>query len=61
MSIVLSGSTVQCYCDDELVIVHPADVLQHGRIGLWTKADSVVWFKALSIGNNGGQKVITFK
>jgi pyruvate,water dikinase len=60
LRITLSGKSVQCFCDDELVISHTADTPSIGGIGLWTKADSVVWFKDLRIGSGGEQKIVPF-
>ncbi len=60
LRIVLRDRTVSAYYNDDLVVHHLADVSLRGFVGLWTKADSVVYFDELTIEADGGRIVIPF-
>lgn len=54
----ISGNTLKGYLDDELLIEYTAARNLKGYAGLWTKADSVTQFGALTIESNGIGKVV---
>ena len=56
----ISGQTLKGYLDDELLIEYTAERPLNGYVGIWTKADSVTCFDALTIEENGKQQSIGF-
>jgi hypothetical protein len=52
----ISGQTVKGYLDEELLIEYVTERPLHGYVGIWTKADSVTCFDALSIEPGGKKK-----
>ncbi len=48
----ISGRTLKGYLDGELLIEYTAERLINGYVGIWTKADSVTCFDALTIEEN---------
>jgi pyruvate,water dikinase len=54
----VSGNTLKGYLDDALLIEYTADRHLKGYVGLWTKADSVTRFDALTIETNGIRKIV---
>ncbi len=56
----ISGQTLKGYLDDELLIEYTAERSLNGYVGIWTKADSVTYFDALTIEENGKQRSIGF-
>lgn len=53
----ISGQTLKGYLDDALLIEYIADRPLNGYAGIWTKADSVTHFDALTIEAAGGKRV----
>ncbi|HSB51734.1 MAG TPA: hypothetical protein VLD40_03665, partial [Dissulfurispiraceae bacterium] len=60
LRVVLRDRTVSAYYNDDLVVHYLADVSLRGFVGLWTKADSVVYFDELTIEADGGRIAIPF-
>ena len=56
----ISGNTLKGYLDDELLIEYTAERPLSGYVGLWTKADAVTDFEALTIEAGGQRRVIAF-
>jgi pyruvate,water dikinase len=56
----ISGQTLKGYLDDELLIEYTAERPLNGYVGIWTKADSVTCFDALTIEENSKQRNIGF-
>ena len=56
----ISGQTLKGYLDDELLIEFTAERPLNGYTGIWTKADSVTYFDALSIEEYRKQRVVGF-
>jgi pyruvate,water dikinase len=55
-----SGQTLKGYLDDELLIEYTAERPLNGYVGIWTKADSVTCFDALTINENSNKRVVEF-
>jgi pyruvate,water dikinase len=51
------GQTLKGYLDDELLIEYTAERPLNGYVGIWTKADSVTYFDALSIEADGSKRI----
>ncbi|HHT9120379.1 MAG TPA: hypothetical protein ACFYD3_07540 [Candidatus Hypogeohydataceae bacterium YC41] len=43
------GNSIQGYYDDKLLIDVKDDTYKTGKVGLWTKADSVTYFDDLIV------------
>jgi len=51
------GNEFKCYCDGQLKITARDDTLKDaGKVGLWTKADSVIHFDDFTVEDLGGAK-----
>ena len=61
LAVEFSGNTLKGYLDDELLIEYTAERPLRGYVGLWTKADSVTYFDALTIEAKGKKRVIEFQ
>jgi pyruvate,water dikinase len=53
----VSGQTLKGYLDQELLIEYAAERPLNGYVGLWTKADSVTCFDALTIEAGGNKRI----
>jgi pyruvate,water dikinase len=60
IKVEISGQTLKGYLDNELLIEYTAERSLNGYVGIWTKADSVTYFDALSIEENSNQRNIGF-
>lgn len=60
LSVEIEGSTIKGYLDGEMVLEYTAEKPVKGLAGLWTKADSVTYFDALTIKTDAGEKSIAF-
>jgi pyruvate,water dikinase len=60
ITVEISGNTMKGYLDDELLMEYKAERPLAGYVGLWTKADSVTYFDALTIEAGGKKRVIDF-
>lgn len=49
LKVEIKGKTVKGYLDGKLYLTHELPAVVSGRIGLWSKADSVVYFDDLKI------------
>lgn len=54
---VISGNSIKGYLNDQLLIEYDAGKYLDGRVGLWTKADSVTLFNDLSLERNTRQTI----
>ena len=61
LSVEFSGHTMKGYLDNDLVMGYTAERRLAGYVGLWTKADSVTYFEALTIESKGKKRVIEFQ
>ena len=60
LRVVARGDHILCYFDGQkLIDVHDATYTK-GKVGLWTKADSVTYFDELTIEEGGKKRVIAF-
>ncbi len=60
LGVEIRGNSIRGLLDGNPVIEYTADKQVQGFIGLWTKADSVTCFDALTLEMNAHQKVIQF-
>jgi pyruvate,water dikinase len=60
IKVEISGQTLKGYLDNELLIEYTAERSLNGYVGIWTKADSITYFDALSIEENSNQRSIGF-
>ncbi len=60
LSVEVRGKRIRGFLDGDPVIEYTADKDVRGFIGLWTKADSVTWFDALTVDINNKKKTIPF-
>jgi pyruvate,water dikinase len=60
IKVEISGKTLKGYLDNELLIEYTAERSLNGYVGIWTKADSVTHFDALSIEENSNLRSIGF-
>ena len=60
IKVEISGQTLKGYLDNELLIEYTAERSLNGYVGIWTKADSVTHFDALSIKENSNLRSIGF-
>ena len=51
------GQTLKGYLDDELLLEYTAERPLNGYVGIWTKADSVTYFDALTIEADGSKRI----
>jgi pyruvate,water dikinase len=56
----ISGNNLKGYVDGELLVEYAAERPLNGYVGLWTKADSVTYFEALTIAEGEKRRVIEF-
>jgi len=60
LSVEIRGNIIRGFLDGNPVIEYTADKQVKGFIGVWTKADSVTYFDALTLQMNAQKKVIPF-
>lgn len=57
ISVEARGNEFKCYYDGQLKITTKDDTFKDpGKIGLWTKADSVIYFDDLTVEDSGGAR-----
>jgi len=60
LSVEIRGKEITGYLSGEKVLEYMAEKPVKGLVGLWTKADSVTYFDALTIKTDAAEKGITF-
>lgn len=60
LSVEISGRDIKGCLDGKMVLEYTAEKPVKGLVGLWTKADSVTYFDALTIKTDAGEKSIAF-
>ncbi len=60
LTTAISGNTLKGYLDDKLLLEYTVERPLSGYVGLWTKADAVTDFEALTIEAGGKRRVIGF-
>ncbi len=55
----ITGQTLKGYLDDDLLIEYTSERPLNGYVGIWTKADSVTCFDALTIDAGGNKRIYT--
>jgi len=60
LSVEIRGREIKGYLDGKMVLEYTAEKPVKGLVGLWTKADSVTYFDALTIKTDAGEKRIAF-
>lgn len=58
LKVAISGRSLRACIDDEPTMTYEADRSLVGYVGLWTKADSVTWFKNFEMNQSGAD--VTF-
>ncbi|MFH0994743.1 MAG: hypothetical protein V1844_04500 [Pseudomonadota bacterium] len=53
----ISGQTLKGYLDDELLVEYTSERPLNGYMDIWTKADSVTCFDALTIEADGSRRI----
>jgi len=53
LAVEVEGRTIRGYLDKEPVLSYEAPSAQKGQVGLWTKADSVTWFRNFTMQRTG--------
>jgi pyruvate,water dikinase len=56
LSVEIKGESVKGYFNDELVVEYQAGIALKGFVGLWTKADSVIFFDGPIIEDRGSNE-----
>ncbi|MCB0117419.1 MAG: hypothetical protein KDD72_00210 [Anaerolineales bacterium] len=49
LKVVINGTKVEGYLDGQLYLTHTFDAPLNGRVGLWSKADSTVYFDDFTV------------
>ncbi len=60
LSIEIDGDTLKGSLHGKQMLEHRADSPLHGFVGLWTKADSVIYFDEFTVESSVGKQVIEF-
>ncbi len=60
LKVVVFGSVIKGFIDDEFILEYISDETLDGYIGLWTKADSVTYFEGLKTESNSKSKIFEF-
>jgi len=60
LAVEISGRDIKGYLDGKMALEYTAEKPVKGLAGLWTKADSVTYFDAMTIKTDAGEKGITF-
>jgi hypothetical protein len=60
LGVKISDAHIKGYLDGKVVIEYKAEKPVRGLVGLWTKADSVTYFDALTIQVENQEKIIEF-
>ncbi len=56
----VKDNLIKGYFNDELLIKHNTENPLKGFVGLWTKADSVIYFDEMIIEIDGQKRIIEF-
>jgi pyruvate, water dikinase len=60
LSVEIRGRDIKGYLDGKMILEYTVEKPVKGLVGLWTKADSVTYFDALTIKTDTGEKNIAF-
>ena len=56
LKVELNGRTIKGYLDEALILTYETATPLKGHTGLWTKADSVTWFRNFTRAADGKRK-----
>ena len=57
LKVELTGRTIRGYLNEALILTYEAEIPLKGYAGLWTKADSVTWFRNFTVQRTGGENL----